>query len=94
MVEDYIPGHEGDHPEAEEDAGPGSQQDEPEPQEYVDLRRKKGSQTYVTKNPVRYGKYKNIFRKLLFLVGNYRTLLWIRNRIRMFCASRIQIRIQ
>jgi hypothetical protein len=54
----YIPGHEGDHPEAEEDAGPGSQQDEPEPQEYVDLIRKKGSQIYV-----RYGKYKSLLRK-------------------------------
>jgi hypothetical protein len=58
-VEDYIPGHEGDHPEAEEDTGPCSQQDEPEPQEYVDLSRKKGSQIYVTKNPVIYGKYRN-----------------------------------
>jgi hypothetical protein len=46
----YIPGHEGNHSEAEEDACPGSQQDEPEPQEYVDLRRKNGSQIYV------YGK--------------------------------------
>ncbi len=52
----YIPGHEGDHPEADEDACPGSQQDEPEPQEYVDLSRKKESQIYVKKYPGRYEK--------------------------------------
>jgi hypothetical protein len=60
-VENYIPGHEGDHPEADEYACPGSQQDEPEPQEYVDLSRKKGSQIYVTENPVRYEKYRNMY---------------------------------